>query len=427
MTMIEEKNISRRRFMKRGATAAAAVASFNVLPSKDARAVEPITVGLIGCGGRGKSAIKECLGSADEVKIAAVADLFPDNLAKAKEILEEMDSKVPDDRCFTGWDAYKKVMETDVTYVIIDVPPVFRAEMLEAAINAKKHVFMEKPASVDAQGIRRIIAAGEKAKELGLSIAAGTQRRHQGDYIETIKRLHDGAIGEIMAAQAYWCGGPIGFRERQPSWSDVEFQIRNWYHFLWLSGDHIVEQHVHNLDVINWIMGTHPIKAYGCGGCAWQKRGNIWDHHAIDFEYPNGVHMTSLCGQTPRPEGQSWVKESVQGTKGVSNCANWIKGLSEWKYEGHHQNAYIQEHTDLIASIRSGKPINEARNVAESTMTAIMGRMAEYQNKEMTWEEAINSNENLIIQPLELGPNEPTPVAIPGGKEYTGKEGWNPG
>jgi predicted dehydrogenase len=284
---------------------------------------------------------------------------------------------------------------------------------------------MEKPAAVDAPGIRAIMEAGKKAKSLGLAIVAGTQRRHHNKYVETIRRIRDGACGEITAARAYWCGGPIGFYERKPEYSDVEYQLRCWYHFLWLSGDHIVEQHVHNLDVINWAMGMHPVKAFGYGGRAWQIHGDIWDHHTVDFEFENGVHLSSMCRQIPNCVDN--VSEFVVGTKASSNCADWIRGKGmEWKFEGEAQNPYVQEHADLIESIRKGQPLNEAQNVAESTMTAIMGRMAEYSGQVVTWDEALKSEEKLRPEKIELGPMPPRPIAVPGGKEYAG-EGWMPG
>jgi len=423
--MAEQKQTySRRSFVKTGALATAGVTAFNILKSTEARAAEPIKVGLIGCGGRGKQAMGNCLHAAEGVQIVAFADLFPDKIQGAKDELAKFDQKVADDHCFLGFDAYKQVLKTDINYVILATPPVFRPPILTAAIEAKKHVFMEKPAAVDPPGIRAIIAAGEKAKELGLSIVAGTQRRHQKCYVETIKRIHEGAIGEIVAARAYWCGGAIGFGKQRPGMSDMEWQIRSWYHFLWLSGDHIVEQHVHNLDVINWSMKAHPVKAYGCGGRAWQIKGNIWDHHAVDFEYANGAHLMSLCRQIQTPKDN--VSEFVVGTKGSSNCKDWIKAQEEWKFTSEYVDPYIQEHTDLIESIRNGKPVNEARNVAESTMTAILGRMAEYTGKEMTWDEAFNSNETVGLKEYKLGPVELAPVAIPGGKAAKGDEGWNP-
>ena len=361
--------------------------------------------------------------SSKGVTVVALADIFEDRIEKTREELaDKMDVTVDRDMCFLGWDGYRKILETDVDIVILATPPVFRPATLMAAVRAKKHVFMEKPAAVDARGIRRIMRAGRRAKSAGLAIVAGTQRRHQKKYVETIRRIHDGAIGEIVAARAYWCGGPIGFHKRKPEWSDMEYQMRNWYHFLWISGDHIIEQHVHNLDVINWAMGTHPVKAFGCGGRAWQKKGNIWDHHAVDFEFENGVHLTSMCRQIAN--SVSNVSEFVVGTKASSNCADWIGGRGkEWKFEGESPNPYVQEHADLIESIRKGEPLNEAQNVAESTMTAIMGRMAEYTGQVVEWEEALKSDERLGPEEYELGPVDLRPVAVPGGKEYAG-EGW---
>ncbi|MDX9753541.1 MAG: Gfo/Idh/MocA family oxidoreductase, partial [bacterium] len=318
--------------------------------------------------------------------------------------------------------------QMDLDYVILATPPCYRPETLEAAIAAKKHVFMEKPAAVDAPGIRRIIAAGEKAKELGLSIVAGTQRRHQQSYIETIQRVHEGAIGDIVNGQVFWCGGPIGYPDRKEGMTEIEYQIRGWYHWMWLSGDHILEQHVHNLDIMNWIMKGHPVKAFGVGGKGWTENGNIWDHHAVQYEFANGVSILSMCSQHPRDTER--VDERFQGTKGYvyTNSGDHCYLVSEgqrWEYQGRCA-PYVQEHTDLIASIRSGQPINEARAVAESTMTAVMGRMAEQTGKELTWDEAYNSTQS---QPIfyKLGDCETPPAPIPGGKKYTGEEGWKPG
>ncbi|MFB3789495.1 MAG: Gfo/Idh/MocA family oxidoreductase [bacterium] len=425
--MSDKGAVTRRDFVKRGAIATATVTAFNILPSPDARAQAPIRVAMIGCGGRGKGALKEVLNADKNVRFTVLADILPDRLEEAKQVLIQMDHPVDKIETFVGFKAYQEVVKADVDYVILTTPPCYRPEILEAAVEAKKNVFMEKPAAVDPPGIRRIIAAGEKAKSLGLSIAAGSQRRHQADYIETIKRLHDGAIGDIMNLQVFWCGGPIGFRPRTPNMTDLEWQIRNWYHFGWLSGDHIVEQHVHNIDVANWVMKTHPVKAYGCGGRAWQQRGDIWDHHAVHFEYPNGVSMLSMAGQHPRPEKFSRVEERVQGVKGQSNCRDWIKsGNREWKYDKDVTNPYVQEHIDLIASIRNNKPVNEAYNIATSTMTAIMGRIAEYTGREVTWDEAYNSNEKYPIY-YSLENIEAAPVPIPGGEKYSEDAGWQPG
>lgn len=426
-----EVSPNRRNFLKQSAIAATAVSTVHILTSKSARAARPIKVGLIGCGGRGKAAAENAIRAAmdmnDEVQITALADVFPQKIKEAKERLAKSENMVNDDLCFTGFDAYKKIMETDVDYVILTTPPVFRPQMLEAAVAAGKHVFMEKPAAVDSPGIRRIIAAGESAKKKGLTIVAGTQRRHEASYVDTVKRLQDGAIGAILSARAVWCTGCIKFTEKKSEWSEMEYQIRNWYHFLWLSGDHLVEQHVHNLDVISWVLGKYPVRAYGQGGRAWQQRGNIWDHHQVDYTYGNGIHLMSMASQIERPDSK--VEEWVIGDKGVSNCKDWIQwndGKS-WKWEGRYTNPYIQEHADLIDSIRHEKGINEAESCAKSTMVAILGRMAEYSGRDLTWDEAFQSDETLGLPDDEykLGPMPLRPVPVPGGMPYTGKEGWD--
>ena len=428
----ETNRVTRRDFVKRGAILTASVSAFNILSTEKARAAVPIRIGLLGCGGRGRGALDNVMRAArealklDNVNVVALADFFADKIETAQnDLSEKWDTKIEAKNCFTGVECYKQLLDTDINYVMLCTPPVFRPPTLEAAVEAGKNIFMEKPAGVDPPGIRQVVAAGEKAKEKGLSIAAGTQRRHQKPYVETIKRIHDGAIGDIVAAQAYWCGGPIGFKKREPGWTDFEDQVRSWYHYLWLSGDHVVEQHVHNLDVINWVMGDHPVHAFGLGARGWQERGNIWDHHAYHFQYENGVQLLSMCTQYPRVDSR--VNEFVQGTKGVSNCSNWIKGDSEWRFKGDSVDPYIQEHADLIDSVQKGEPINEARNVAFSTMTAIMGRMAGYSARELTWDEAYNSNETVGLKEYKLGPVELPPVAVPGGEKYTGEEGWNPG
>ena len=424
----ETQALSRRGFVKTGALATATAATFSVLPSKDARAAAPLSIGLVGCGGRGRGAALNAMSASKNVKITAIADIFQDRIDKAREeFKDKLELEIPGDRCYLGWDAYKKLLATDIDYVILATPPVFRPMMLTAAVKANKHIFMEKPAAVDAPGIREVMAAGKKAKKLGLCIAAGTQRRHRNVRIEVVQRVRDGAIGDIVAARAYWCGGPIGFYERTPGMSEMEYQIRSWYHYLWLSGDHIVEQHVHNLDMINWAMGEHPVEAFGHGGRAWQEKGNIWDHHTVDYVFGNGVHLNSMCRQSAN--GVDNVSEFVVGTKGSSNLNNWIGGgqANEWNFEGKPDDPYVQEHAHLMASIRGGNYINEAQNVAESTMTAIMGRMAEYSGKRLTWDEALASEERLADPlPRELGQKKLQPVAVPGGKPYAG-EGWMPG
>jgi len=268
---------------------------------------------------------------------------------------------------------------------------------------------------VDAPGVRTVIAAAAMATQKKLGIVAGTQRRHQNAYVETIKRLHAGAIGDIVAAQCYWNQGGLWMHKRQEAWSDMEWQLRNWLYFTWLSGDHIVEQHLHNIDVINWVMKGHPVKAMGMGGREVRTSpdyGHIFDHFAVEYEYENGARLMSMCRQIDGCANN--VSEHVIGTKGDANPGGYIGGAQKWRYEGPGNNPYVQEHTDLVASIRAGKPLNEGKSVAESTLTAIMGRMSAYTGKEITWDQALNSKENLIPFKLEFGPLPTPPVAVPG-------------
>lgn len=412
---------SRRDFLK---TSAAAVGTtiashISVIPGAYAAGSDVIKVGLIGCGGRGTGAAQDVLRSAEGVKLIAMADVFKDHLYdKRKTLMEKFAGKVdvPEDRCFTGFDAYKKLLATDVNYVILATPPGFRPMHLEAAVAAGKNIFTEKPVGVDGPGIRLVLKTYEAALAKGLGIAAGTQRRHQTGYIATMQQIHDGAIGDIAMARAYWNQGGLWIKPRQAEWSDMEWQLRNWLYFTWLSGDHIVEQHVHNLDVINWAMRSHPAGAVGMGGRQARTDpayGHIYDHFAIDYEYENGMHMMSMCRQIPGADGN--VSEALHGTKGFCQVNKYtITGGKPWRFSGKDNTPYVQEHTDLIASLRAGKPINELKQVAESTLTAIMGRMSAYTGKAITWEQALNSTESLMPAKLEWGPLPVPPVAIPG-------------
>jgi predicted dehydrogenase len=324
---------------------------------------------------------------------------------------------VPEDRRFVGFDAHEKVLALDdVNYVILATPPGFRPPFLKAAVAAGKNIFAEKPVGVDGPAIRSVLETYEQAKAKGLKIVVGTQRHHQTGYLETLKRIHDGAIGQITAARAYWNQGPIWVHPQQEGWSDVEWQLRNWYYFTWLCGDHIVEQHVHNLDVINWALGAHPTRAVGVGGRQVRTDpvyGNIYDHFAIDYEYESGCRLMSMCRQIPNCENN--VSEALIGTKGFCQANKYtITGETTWRLEGHDNLPYVQEHTDLIASIRDDKPVNELKNVAESTLTAIMGRMAAYTGQAVTWEQTLNSEESLMPVKLEWGPLAVAPIAMPG-------------
>jgi predicted dehydrogenase len=436
-------SLSRRQLLGRSAVAAGAVAASEIPFVHAAEgSTADIKIGLIGCGGRGTGAALDAIGAATKViypgsgyhtedaaegakaakkdiKVVALADLFEDRLERARTNFEKAQNPIPKELCFTGFDAYKKLLENkEINYVICATPPHFRPLHLMAAIEAGKSCFIEKPCAVDVPGIKMVMAAGELAKKKGLGIAAGTQRRHQFDYQETIKRIRDGALGEIVYARCYWNGGEIWVVERQPGWSDLEWQLRNWNYFTWLSGDHIVEQHVHNLDVMNWALGAHPVRAVsGLGGRQVRTKevhGHIFDHFAVEFEYPNGVRMLSQSRQINGCDGK--VEEAVIGSLGESNCANSIrlkKGES-WSYKGKRTNPYQQEHENLIASIRAGTPINEAQSVAESTMTGIIGREAVYSGKAVDWDAAMKSEKKLGPEKYELGPFPVPPVAMPG-------------
>jgi predicted dehydrogenase len=425
----ENPGLTRREVIKAASLASLAAAMPGGLFA--AGASERIRVGVIGCGGRGTGAAMDAINASPDVVIAAMGDIFPDQLEWSKGRLKE---KVPADRLvvtpettFSGLDAFEKVVTTDVDYVILAAPPFFRPRQLKAAIDAGKHVFTEKPVAVDPAGVRSVIATSELATKKGLAIVAGTQRRHQAHYIEIMKRVHDGDIGELVGGQCYWNMGELWVERAAMNWanrivkkwSDMEWQIRNWLFTCWAGGDHIVEQHVHNLDVINWAFGAHPVKCTGMGGRAARtgpQYGNIFDHFAVDYEYPNGVRVMSMCRQTAGAAEN--VSERVVGTKGVTysdSADGYIKGDKPWSTDVASPNPYVQEHADLIASIRAGKPLNEGRQVAESCLTAIMGRMSAYTGRALSWDWVMNASKLDLTPPhMELGELPPLEVPIPG-------------
>lgn len=389
--------VSRRQFLKSSSLAAVSAATVASFPAiLNAQTKPPLNAVIIGMGGRGTGAgdnFREAAKIAGvEARIVAVADIFPEQNNKAKE-----NFGVPGDKCFSGFDSYLKALEVPgVNYAILATPPGFRPAHFTAAIAAGKHVFCEKPVAVDGPGCRIMYAAGEAAKKKGLKVVAGTQRRHHAGYIETIKRIQDGAIGDVTALRAYWVnGGPIWHRAEQEAkaTTELERQIRNWYHYIWLSADHHVEQHVHNLDVCNWVMGAHPVKAWGMGDrqMLGDKSGEIWDNFAVQYDYANGVAMHSYSGQIKRDF--SSVSEAVVGGKGTSNPAGNIKPTSgeAWRYRGKFTPEYVQEHVDLINAIVGDKELNEVEQVTNSTLTAIMGREAAYSGGVVEWDDMLNS------------------------------------
>jgi predicted dehydrogenase len=414
-----KNSFTRRDFIK--TTAAAGLAA--AIPGNlglFAQGSDTIRVGVIGCGGRGTGAAVDCMTSSPGVEIVALFDPFQDRIDGCLKTLKEKfpdKIKVKPETCFTGLDGYQRLLAVpQVNTIVTAAPPGFRPIHLKAAVDAGKQVFMEKPVAVDPVGIRAIIAASDLAKQKGLAIVAGTQRRHQKRYLEMMKRIKDGQIGEIVGAQCYWNQGDLWVKLREPNMTDMEWHCRNWLYFSWTSGDHIVEQHVHNIDVVNWAVGAPPKNIVGMGGRQVRvapEYGNIFDHFAVEFEYPDGVRVASYCRQTKGCADR--VEERIVGTKGVAFGYGEIKGERPWKFEGDELNPYVQEHADFIASIRSGSPLNEGRTVAESTMCAIVGRMSAYTGRAISWDWAMNASKlDLSPAKYEFGPNPVDPPAVPG-------------
>lgn len=429
--------VSRRTFVEASSAALAALALPRRAFGIGRPTADPIRIGVIGCGGRGTGAARDAVAASENVLITALGDLFPDRLASARASFAksvETDPrwkaayKVTDETAFTGWDAFRQVLATDCDLVILATPPAFRAEHLSAAVLAGKHIFTEKPVAVDVKTYLEAVAAADIAQRRGLAIVAGTQRRHDPRYVETIKRIHGGAIGEVITGQVYWNQGGLWSHARKPEWSDMEFQLRNWLYYAWASGDHIVEQHVHNIDVANWVMGGAPVKATAMGGRQTRTDavyGHIFDHFAVEYEYADGRKVLSFCRQ--QDGTASRVGESFQGTLGRSNAFDTIEGRHAWKHERlTGMNPYVEEHRNLVASIRAGRPLNEGRQVAESNLSAILGREAAYTGQTLTRDELLASNLSILPPAYAFGPLATPAVPTPGETTLlrTFSEGW---
>jgi myo-inositol 2-dehydrogenase/D-chiro-inositol 1-dehydrogenase len=402
--------------MKTSATAVASLSAFSLgLPNRAyATGFERVRVGVIGCGGRGSGAVMNCLEADDGVKIVAIADAFQDRIDGSLEKIKQWCEKngkpfagrveVTPDTTFLGFNGYKDLLAMkEVDLVLIATPVCFHPVHLEAAIQADKHVFMEKAAGVDPPGMRKVIEAGELAKQKGLAIVAGTQRRHQAKYRQNAHALAQGAIGRVTGGRVWWCGGGSSNPpRRQPGQSDAEYLVRNWYRFSMMSGDHIVEQHCHNLDVANWFIGRPPVQALGFGGRARRQGGNQYDFFSVDLDYGDDVIVHSMCRQVKGCFTR--VSEQLIGTEGSVWGDGKLVGkqvaLPDFEERG---GPYVQEHRDLIRSIRAGTPLNEARNVAESTMVAVMGRISAYTGQIVRWSDLMkNANSqwyNLTLKP----------------------------
>lgn len=421
-------NSTRRDFLKTSTASVvgATLASQLAIPNVHAAGGDVLRVGLIGCGGRGKGAAAQALRADKNTRLVALGDMFPERiqaclatLKREPEILGKID--VTPDRCFTGIDNYKHVI-ANCDVVLLASPPHFRPAHLKAAVEAGKHIFAEKPVAVDAPGVRAVLAACEEAKKKKLSIVSGLCWRYHFGMRELMKRIHDGAIGDIVAMQCSYNTGFLWVKERKPEWTDMEWQLRNWLYFTWLSGDHIVEQHIHSLDKMAWAMGNHyPIRASGMGGRQVRtspQYGHIFDHHAVVYEFANGVKCFSYCRQQDGCAND--ISEHVMGTKGASKCdmtKQMLTGQNPWRYRpasGVKDDFYQTEHNELFASIRAGKPINDGDWMTKSTLMAIMGRMATYTGKVITWQMALNSKEDLTPKSYDFGPLPVPPVAMPG-------------
>ena len=424
---IADGTSSRRHFIKTSATLAAA-GTLAMPTAVHAAGSDVLRVGLIGCGGRGSGAAAQALQADKNVKLTVMADAFEDRLKSSLDELgkvEAVDGKidVPRERQFVGFDAYKEVLASDVDVVLLTTPPHFRPMHLKAAIEAGKHVFAEKPVAVDAPGVRSVLATCAEAKRKKLSVVSGLCLRYDAGFRETVRRLHDGALGEIHTLMANDYRGPIWTKPRQPDWTDMHWQMRNWYYFTWLSGDFNVEQHVHYLDVCAWIMGGYPTKAIGMGGRQVRtaaKYGNIYDHHSVTYEYESGARLFSNCRQQLGCKND--MSSHVNGTKGhgeVSERRLQLITDSRWRFRGKQKNMYQVEPDELFAGIRSGKPLNNGEYMAKSTLLAIMGRMATYTGGQVTWEQAMNSKEDLSPKKYAWGPAPAYPIAIPGVTKLT--------
>ncbi len=432
---------TRRDFISTSsATLGAAVAAAPVLRAQDPAPSPEYRVAMIGCGGRGSGAADQNLSvTGPNVKLVAMADMFEDRL---KGSLNELKNKhgvkvdVPDDRQFIGFDAFQKVLALpDVNVVILATPPGFRPFHFEAAVKAGKHVFMEKPVCVDSFGANMVMAAAKEADAKNLKVVVGLQRRYQVEYLETYKQIQAGMIGDIVRAEVYWNDNRPWVRDRKEGDTEMEYQLRNWYHFNWLCGDNICEQHIHNIDVANWFLGDkHPVRARGIGGrqvLTDKKYGEIFDHHSVEFTYDNGVIVHSFCEHLPNTWAR--VSETFVGTKGVA-VAGMIRdhsGKTLWRHKSDGDpNPYQTEHDKFYEAIQKGTPLNNAHYGVDSSFTSVLGRYATYSGKEIGWDEALACNLRLSpesfgadAQPLVLPDASGNyPIAIPGSYDWkTGK------
>jgi myo-inositol 2-dehydrogenase/D-chiro-inositol 1-dehydrogenase len=423
--MNPEPNTSRRDFLATSALAG----GLALAPSLFAGQNSALKVGLVGCGGRGTGAAKNTLLADSNVKLVAIADIYEDQIKRSlnqlqrnKEIAAQVDVKP--EMCFTGFDAYKNVIDaSDV--VLLTTTPHFRPMHLKAAIDAGKHVFAEKPIAVDAPGVRSVIETAKKAKEKNLSLLVGFCYRWEFAKRETVKSIHNGAIGDVTAIHCnYITGDPGRYHAMKEPPETMEYQMKNWYYFTWTSGDHIVEQHCHNHDKAAWVLkGEYPASAYGLGGRQSRtdpKLGNIFDHHTVVYEYKSGARVVSMCRQFTAPGLFNEVSDHIVGTKGSAELMKHTitSNGKVWEFDGQNSDMYDQEHIEFYQGIRGGNPINNGIEGAHSTLMSIMGRMATYTGQKISWKMAMESKEDLSPPKYEWGPLKYAPVAVPGKTKF---------
>jgi len=382
-----------------------------------------LKAGLIGCGGRGTGAIMNFLDAGNGLTVTALGDVFQDRVDNCREKIQtKRGIEVPKENCFVGFDAFEKVIDSGVDVVLLACPPKFRNKHFAAAVKARKHVFMEKPIAVDPVGVRSILATAKMADSLGLKVVTGTHKRHEKSFVELLKRVNDNAIGEIISANIYFNMQQLWYRNRDANWTEMEWMIRDWVNWCWLSGDHIVEQHVHNIDIANWFFGKHPVKALGFGSQQKRTTGDQYDNFSIDYTFDDGRHMHSMCRQINGTDGM--VSEIFHGTKGIATTDDWnspkildihgnvVETIEKAKIDGH-----AHEQIDLVTCIRNDIPRNEAEDTAISTLVAIMGRVSAYTGKTVTFDEMMNSDMKLgpdIFVMDDIGFIKNTKVPIPG-------------
>jgi len=413
----------RRTFLKSAVAAGVLAGAAKLSSGVFAGEKSMLKLGLVGAGGRGSGAAAEALNADPDTRLYAMADAFDDRLVDSMGRLQKLHGArvdVPRERQYSGFDGYKQVIDScDV--VLLATPPHFRPQHLAYCVEKGKHVFFEKPVAVDITGVRSVIKSAQEAKAKNICFASGFCYRYDLAKRETVKRLHDGAVGDVLTMHVAFNTGPLWHRGQDPKWSDMEYQMRNWYYFTWLSGDHIVEQHVHNMDKAAWVMnGKMPVAATGLGGRqvrTEKKYGNIFDHHAVVFEYDNGIKLFSFCRQMPKCFAD--VSDHIVGTKGSCQLMkHMITGQTNWAYTGPEPSMYQVEHNELFAAIRAGKIVNDGESAAHSTLMAIMGRMATYTGQKVEWDWLMKkSKEDLTPPAYDMSASLPEwtrTIALPG-------------